>query len=58
MGQISEDILDGLMCSDCGVCFVEEHGCPVICKECAKEYSKAELREDGLKVAWHKEVGE
>lgn len=58
MGEISDMIVHGQMCSDCGICFVEAHGYPVVCKSCAEAYSKRELVEDGLHVARYKEIGE
>lgn len=37
MGQMTDDIIDGFMCSHCGICFEEEHGYPVLCEDCHKE---------------------
>lgn len=37
MGEIAEDMVNGLQCSLCGVCFEEEHGYPVVCDSCWKE---------------------
>lgn len=34
MGQIADDIINGLQCSFCGVCFENEHGYPVACCDC------------------------
>ncbi|KKK83057.1 hypothetical protein LCGC14_2797180 [marine sediment metagenome] len=34
MGEIADDIIDGLCCAICGVYFEEEHGYPVACSEC------------------------
>lgn len=41
MGEISDDILNGLCCALCGCYFVEkgtsiifEHGYPVVCRRC------------------------
>lgn len=58
MGQLADDSINGLCCSDCG-CYFEDpnkkdengkpflytHGHPVICKECWMDYTKAERRE-------------
>lgn len=44
MGQIADDMIDGLCCSLCGVYFVQEHGYPVVCKHCWKELSKKEKK--------------
>ena len=35
--SIAEDVLDGLQCSHCGVCFEKEHKQPVLCKHCFKK---------------------
>ena len=34
MGQISDDIMEGFQCGNCGVCFCEPHGFPVLCESC------------------------
>ena len=34
MGEIADDMIDGLTCSMCGVCFVRAHGYPVLCRGC------------------------
>jgi len=34
MGQIADDIIDGLACEFCGIFFEEEHGHPVVCESC------------------------
>ena len=36
MGEVADDMIVGLSCSWCGVYFVEEHGYPVLCKDCWK----------------------
>lgn len=44
MGEIADDMIDGLSCSLCGIYFVEEHGYPVVCTDCWDEdcgYGKA-----------------
>lgn len=52
MGQIAEDIINGFQCSHCGVCFEEEHGHPVLCKDCHKE----DKGESGIPKATEKEL--
>jgi hypothetical protein len=37
VGEIAEDMVDGWSCSWCGVYFEQEHGHPVLCKDCFKE---------------------
>jgi len=37
MGDIADDMIDGSSCAHCGTFFEEEHGYPVLCKECFKE---------------------
>lgn len=44
MGDIADDIIDGFSCSWCGVYFVEEHGYPVICKDCYENSTKQEKK--------------
>ena len=39
MGEISDQIMKGLMCTDCGVCFKKAHGHPVACEHCWKSYA-------------------
>lgn len=51
MGELAEDMLDGLMCSWCGVYFIKPHGHPVVCKSCAKDRT-----EDYPPVARYKEL--
>ena len=34
MGDIANDMIDGLCCSNCGTYFEEAHGYPVLCKDC------------------------
>jgi len=42
MGQIADDMVDGLTCSHCGQFFSDEHGYPVLCWECFDEETPAE----------------
>lgn len=39
MDEIADDMINGLSCSWCGIYFTEEHGHPVVCKECAIQNS-------------------
>lgn len=54
MGQIADDIINGFCCSLCGVYFVEEHGYPVVCKDCWDELSKEEKKM--YQLAYHEEL--
>ena len=51
MGEIADDIVEGLCCSHCGTHFVEAHGYPVLCNDCFKnkdrddDTQKAQLEE-------------
>lgn len=45
MGDLSEDVIDGLCCEICGIYFTDEHGFPVVCKSCWKEMSIYERKE-------------
>ena len=51
MGEIAGDIIDGSMCSWCGIYFKEPHGYPVVCKECGKSVPDRTLAKDGLQRA-------
>lgn len=53
MGDIADDMISGVMCSWCGICFEEEHGYPVICRDCLKGY----LKNSGTKKELLKEYG-
>lgn len=56
MGEIADDTIDGFMCSWCGQCFEDEHGYPVVCKDCQEGYSDAALEKLGLQRATLKEL--
>ena len=56
MGDISDDIVDGFQCSWCGVCFEQEHGYPVVCKDCGDDQTDVQLDELGLQRAILKEL--
>lgn len=51
MGEIADDYINGACCSECMYYFEEEHGYPVLCKECwdenveEGEISKGEVKE-------------
>ena len=34
MGEIAEWMIAGFQCSHCGTCFQDEHGHPVLCRNC------------------------
>lgn len=40
MGEIAKLIIDGAMCSWCGINFEEENGFPVLCGDCFKDVLK------------------
>ena len=54
MGQIADDMINGLCCSHCGIYFEEEHGYPVLCKDCYE--SETEEERAGIQKAHIKEV--
>jgi hypothetical protein len=60
MGEIANDMIDGSSCSWCGCYFEEEHGYPVVCKECFDDWvkedggNKKKLDKLGLQIATEK----
>jgi len=57
MGEIAELMIEGHMCSWCGICFEEAHGYPVLCSSCSEEYEEENLlREYGLQKAFIEEL--
>jgi hypothetical protein len=54
MGQIADDITEGLCCQLCCVYFEEEHGYPVVCKDCYNEMNKRERKD--YQPAKHREL--
>ncbi len=42
MGQIANDMIDGLSCQWCGIYFEEENGFPVLCDDCWNEATPRE----------------
>ncbi len=62
MGEIANGIIDGLACSWCGIYFEKEHGFPVICRSCFKDWKKLNhagkkqlINMTGFQVAFEKE---
>ena len=55
MGQIADDVACGFQCSGCGVCFVEEHGYPVLCADCHSDWP-VEQGESSTPKATNKEI--
>ena len=43
--SIAEDMVNGEMCSHCGVYFEQEHGYPVLCDNCYKEQEEEFIEE-------------
>ena len=37
MGELADDMINGLSCTGCGVYFESEHGYPVLCENCYDE---------------------
>ena len=54
MGEIADDIINGFCCSHCGIYFEEEHGYPVLCKDCYE--SETEEERAGIQKAYIKEL--
>lgn len=51
MGQVADDMADGITCSLCGMYFqgekedeLYEHGYPAVCWECWQDLSKSERK--------------
>jgi len=42
MGEIADLIIEGAMCPRCSAYFSEEHGFPVLCKECFDKETEEE----------------
>jgi hypothetical protein len=55
MGEIADDMIEGAICSRCGIYFQEEHGYPVVCKQCWKHATKQERKH--LQQATSPELG-
>jgi len=56
MGECAYDIISGLCCSHCGIYFADEHGYPVLCKDCFAAETKRERA--GLQRATKPELGD
>ena len=54
MGEIADDMINGLCCGHCGIYFEEEHGHPVLCESCYE--SETEEERAGIQKAHIKEV--
>lgn len=52
MGEIVEDMIEGLSCSWCGIYFTEPHGHSVVCKDCVKidNHNIVKTTIDGIKM--------
>ena len=42
MGDVADDVIEGLACSWCGVYFEAYHGYPVLCNDCSRTSTKKE----------------
>lgn len=58
MGELSEDMIEGFCCTECGIYFIAPHGYPVVCKSCIKHFSKEEQDEQGMILAKLPEAAE
>ena len=56
MGEIAEAMIEGAMCSWCGVVFEEAHGHPVLCEDCYEGALQEEGKAPDIPKAYHKEV--
>ncbi len=45
MGEVANDMINGLSCSHCGVYFEEPHGHPVLCSSCKDDDEDSQLPE-------------
>ena len=54
MGDVADDMVEGLCCSHCGTYFTEEHGYPVLCQDCYNDETEKERA--GIQEALHDEV--
>ena len=55
MGQAAEDLIEGFVCSWCGIYFEASHGYPVLCQACYRQ-DKARAKASGLQRATEKEL--
>ena len=62
MGEVADSMINGECCSWCGIYFEDEHGYPVVCQGCFKDWceedggSSKKLKKLGLSVAIEKEI--
>jgi len=54
VGEIADMMVNGEMCSHCGVCFEKAYGYPVLCHTCYDEETEEERA--GLPRATNKEL--
>ena len=45
MGENADDMIAGYCCSGCGVYFKDEHGFPVLCHDCWKDWTPDERKD-------------
>ncbi len=57
MGQIADDIINGVSCSWCGIYFTGYDGLPVVCQHCFNQ-SPDDARKAGLQVSSYPEIGD
>ena len=56
MGEIADDMIDGTVCSDCGMFFNAKgesytHGYPVLCWDCWDDWKPSERRDAHVRRA-------
>ena len=58
MGEVANDMLDGLMCAWCGIYFVKPHSFQVLCVSC-DDVRRVEMpgTTPEIQRATHREVG-
>jgi len=52
MGELADDMIEGASCQWCGQYFEEEHGHPVVCKECWTD-TTLEERKNVIKATYN-----
>lgn len=57
MGEVANDMIEGFVCSWCGIYFERLHGFPVLCKKCYHSDPK-QAQSSGLQKATLKELCE
>lgn len=43
MGEIAQDMINGLCCCQCGIYFEAEHGYPVLCVTCHGDQDEGDI---------------